>query len=58
VVYNAQRQDRWKIVTAGVDADNSFAAERVTRLTVLEILYYAAGSSRTSEASSWATSRK
>ena len=39
VVYNAQRQDRWRIVTAGVDADNDFAAEQVTRLTVLEILY-------------------
>jgi curved DNA-binding protein CbpA len=40
VVYNAQRQDRWRIVTAGAeDADNDFAAEQLTRLTVLEILY-------------------
>jgi len=39
VVYSAQRQDRWRIVTAGVDADNDFAAEQITRLTVLEILY-------------------
>ena len=39
IAYNAQRQDRWRIVTAGVDADNDFAAEQITRLTVLEILY-------------------
>jgi curved DNA-binding protein len=40
VVYNAQRQDRWRMVTAGAeDADNDFAGEQLTRLTVLEILY-------------------
>ena len=39
VVYHAQRQDRWRIVSAGTDADNDFAAEQLTRLTVLEILY-------------------
>jgi curved DNA-binding protein CbpA len=39
VGYNAQRQDRWRIVTAGTEADNDFAAEQQTRLTVLEILY-------------------
>jgi curved DNA-binding protein CbpA len=39
VFYNARRQDRWRIVNAGTDADNDFAAEQVTRLTVLEILY-------------------
>ena len=39
VFYNAQRQDRWRIVNAGEDADNDFAAEQQTRLTILEILY-------------------
>jgi curved DNA-binding protein CbpA len=39
VFYNARRQDRWRIVNAGTDADNDFAAEQVTRLTILEILY-------------------
>jgi curved DNA-binding protein CbpA len=39
VFYNAQRQDRWRIVNAGEAADNDFAAEQQTRLTILEILY-------------------
>ena len=39
VAYHAQRQDRWRIVTAGTDADNDFAAEQVMRMTILEVLY-------------------
>ena len=39
VAYNAQRQDRWRMVSANTDADNDFAAEQLTRMTVLEILY-------------------
>src|SRR5580765_1863344 len=39
VVHSAQRQDRWRIVNAGTNADNDFAAEQVMRLTILEILY-------------------
>jgi curved DNA-binding protein CbpA len=39
VVHSAQRQDRYRLVTAGADTDNDFAAEQVIRLTVLEILY-------------------
>jgi curved DNA-binding protein CbpA len=39
VAYNAQRQDRWRIVNSGEDVDNDFAAEQLTRLTILEILY-------------------
>jgi curved DNA-binding protein CbpA len=39
VSYHAQRQDRWRMVNAGTEADNDFAAEQLTRLTVLEILY-------------------
>jgi curved DNA-binding protein CbpA len=39
VVYHNQRQDRWRVVSAGADADNEFAVEQMTRLAVLEILY-------------------
>jgi curved DNA-binding protein CbpA len=39
VFYNAQRQDRWRIVNTGTDGDHDFAAEQLTRLAVLEILY-------------------
>jgi curved DNA-binding protein CbpA len=39
VFYHAQRKDRWRIVNAGTEVDNDFAAEQMTRLTVLEILY-------------------
>ena len=39
VVHQSQRQDRWRIVAAGTDADNDFAAQQVIRLTRLDILY-------------------
>jgi DnaJ-class molecular chaperone len=32
-------QDRWRLVSAGANADNDFEAEQQTRLTVLEVLY-------------------
>src|SRR3984893_15249967 len=34
VAYHALRQARWRIVTAGADAGNDFAAEQLTRLAV------------------------
>ena len=37
--YHSQRQDRWRVVSAGADVENEFAVEQMTRLAVLEILY-------------------
>jgi curved DNA-binding protein CbpA len=39
VVYQRQRQDRWRIVTKGADAENDFAVEQLVRATVLQVLY-------------------
>jgi curved DNA-binding protein CbpA len=39
VVYHNQRQDRWRVVSAGADVDNELAIEQMTRLAVLEVLY-------------------
>jgi curved DNA-binding protein CbpA len=39
VVYQRQRQDRWRIVATGAEADNDFAVEQLVRATVLEVLY-------------------
>jgi curved DNA-binding protein CbpA len=39
VVYNHRRQDRGRVVSAGAEVDNDFAAEQMIRLAVLEILY-------------------
>ena len=39
VVYQRQRQDRWRLVATGAEADNDFGMERFVRLTVLEVLY-------------------
>jgi len=39
VVYHMQRQDRWRVVSAGADVENEFAVEQMTRLAVLEVLY-------------------
>ena len=34
-----RRQDRWRLVTAGVESENDFEMEQIVRLTVLEALY-------------------
>jgi curved DNA-binding protein CbpA len=34
-----QRQDRWRLVSAGAQSENDFEMEQVVRLTVLEALY-------------------
>ena len=39
VVYAQQRQDRWRLVSTGAQAENDFQAEQSVRLTVLEVLY-------------------
>src|SRR5580704_4484401 len=39
VVHQRQRQERWRLVSAGVQAENDFETEKVVRLTVLEVLY-------------------
>jgi curved DNA-binding protein CbpA len=39
IVYHNQRQDRWRVVSAGADVENEFALEQMTRLAVLEVLY-------------------
>jgi curved DNA-binding protein CbpA len=39
VGYHQTRQDRWRLVTSGAEADNNVEIEQVVRLTVLEVLY-------------------
>jgi curved DNA-binding protein CbpA len=39
VAYQSLRQERWRLVSTGNQADNNFDAERASRLTVLEVLY-------------------
>ena len=39
VVHASLRQERWRLVTSGAEADNDFEAERGIRLTLLEVLY-------------------
>ncbi len=39
VGYQRQRQDRWRLVTTGAQAENDFASEQLVRLTLLEVLY-------------------
>jgi len=39
VVHQRQRQDRWRLVTKGAEADNDFEVEQLLRATVLEVLY-------------------
>ena len=39
VVHTKLRQERWRLVASGAEADNNFDAERSIRLTVLEVLY-------------------
>ena len=39
VTYQQQRQQRWRLVSAGSHAENDFEIEHIARLTVLEALY-------------------
>ena len=39
VMHQRQRQDRWRLVSAGARAGNDFEMEQAARLTVLEVLY-------------------
>lgn len=37
--HQQQRQDRWRLVASGAQAENDFEMEQIIRLTVLEALY-------------------
>ncbi|HUE82269.1 MAG TPA: DnaJ domain-containing protein [Pyrinomonadaceae bacterium] len=39
LVHQQQRKDRWRLVSAGQNAENDFEMEEVVRLTMLEALY-------------------
>jgi curved DNA-binding protein len=39
VVHERQRQERWRLVATGAQAENDFGTEERVRLTVLEVLY-------------------
>lgn len=39
VVYGLQRRDRWRLVSDGAQAAGDYAAERQTRIMMLEVLY-------------------
>jgi curved DNA-binding protein CbpA len=39
VQHQKHRQERWKLVSTGGDAENDFDLEEMVRLTVLEVLY-------------------
>lgn len=39
IVHQHQRQERWRFVAKGEEAESDFAAEQLIRLTTLEILY-------------------
>jgi len=39
VAHAQQRQDRWRLVSTGAQAENDFESEQLVRLTVLEVLY-------------------
>ena len=39
VGHQQQRQDRWRLVASGAQAENDFEMEQIVRLTVLEALY-------------------
>ncbi len=39
VMHQRQRQERWRLVSAGAQAENDFELEQAARLTVLEVLY-------------------
>jgi len=39
VAHQQRRQERWRLVAAGAEAENDFEVEQAYRLTVLEVLY-------------------
>ncbi len=39
VLHAGQRQERWRLVSTGAQAENDFGTEELVRLTVLEVLY-------------------
>jgi curved DNA-binding protein CbpA len=39
IAYHQQRQDRWRLVSAGAKAEDDFEIEQISRLTVLEALH-------------------
>jgi curved DNA-binding protein CbpA len=39
VTYHKTRQDRWRLVASGANAENDFELEQIGRLTLLEALY-------------------
>ena len=39
IYYHQQKQDRWKLVSAGARAEDDFEIEQINRLTVLEALH-------------------
>ena len=39
ILHQQQKQDRWRLVSTGGDAENDFEMEQRVRLTVLEVLY-------------------
>jgi curved DNA-binding protein CbpA len=39
VAYHKIRQDRWRLVASGANAENDFELEQIGRLTLLEALY-------------------
>jgi curved DNA-binding protein CbpA len=39
VSYHKTRQDRWRLVASGANAENDFELEQIGRLTLLEALY-------------------
>ena len=39
VLHERRRQQRWRLVSQSVRAENDFDAEKIVRLTILEVLY-------------------
>jgi curved DNA-binding protein CbpA len=39
ISHASHRQERWRLVSSGAQADNNFDAEQTVRLTLLEVLY-------------------
>ena len=39
LTHEKQQKDRWRLADQAADADNDFEAERMVRLTVLQVLY-------------------
>ena len=39
VLHAGQRQERWRLISTGAQAENDFGTEELVRLTVLEVLY-------------------